>query len=1276
MDADEFALAMFLVEKTMQGNQVPSQLPPNLLPQQQQPQKQSFSPVSSSSSGNMGSQAVGWAVSPQEKAGYDVTFASLDTMRRGFLSGQQAVPYLQSSRMPTKMLEQIWDLVDMDKKGHIDSEQFAVALHLINQVAAGMSQLPPRLPPNLIPPNRRGGGGGAGAAAAPSQSPSPPFAPPAMAKQSSQAAFEAIGTGIVSAKAVEMSADEKRRMNFKQSEEELIRRRRQLDEENRRVEQEAQEKRDREERERREVEEKKRREKEGQLQKMREAAEAKLRQEQAARRDKELKNLEAQVGSTRGKREALTTRLAEAVRQHDQEAQQLSHFDEQLESLGRNSSQAQVNAIREQLDAIRMQSFRLEEQSAQNAAMLETLELSILNTDKTAAEMSQVLAQDSTAKGFGQSKETLAQMEREEKQLREDLARACGDIEGMQQTLEGLKADFATERRSSATRAQRKRDEEGTRRQQEEDRKRREEEDQRKRVQEEESRRRRQEEEDLARQAEERRQAEEAAQAAKVAKANPFATIGDDPFASKTEASDDDPFASASGHDDPFATAGPGTSNPFGDDPFGSFGASAGFGGFQPQEGGSTSNPFDSFEEPASRPDDDPFADFESGLSGPGDGEAADGDFEDFDEAPGADPFTSEADFEDSTPASAPPPITPSPAAAAVASHAPVLPSRSGPPAPEPTPALPPRRAAADPFASSTPVTDPFSSSADPFSSSADPFGSSQNSDPFSAASPGDSFGGGDPFASHETTTAFSSNFDDAFGFGSQPAPAEGGSFTGFDDAFSADGDAPPPVVAPSPAAQQRASIDGDTTKAKGGDVKEKEKRLSIKVKGSDVKEKTKDKEEEEKKAKKKTAAKEEDEDEKKKDKDKRKSPTASKEDDKEEKKKKKDKTKDSGDAAPPLPKRPPRQKLDTLQPPSQGLASPSTSSAPPSPVAVSARGFVKGLYDYEPRNPGDLSFKAGQRIRVLVQNENGWWEGSIDDQRGYFPVTYVGPADSGKDGDEDEDEDEPSGPPPPVAPSPAAAARVQSKDAQPPPLLAPSPASLGQDKKEKKEKKEKEDKKDTKEKKEDKKDKKDKKENKEKDPATFQVRALYDYQGAKADDLTIKAGEVLTVLVKEKDGWMYGKREATREKGWFPETYVERADSLSASDREGLLSKLVSSSPELLQSINKQGRFLVYEGPVTLMAGQAGQPAFFFLMSDCLVTANPPNAEGKYEVRNVHLTQNYSVADVPNKEGDAHNYAQLKLTSGKNIVVAFASPDDKAVWLEAFAHNGVEVQQ
>ncbi|RAL07989.1 BAR and SH3 domain-containing protein [Aspergillus homomorphus CBS 101889] len=65
----------------------------------------------------------------------------------------------------------------------------------------------------------------------------------------------------------------------------------------------------------------------------------------------------------------------------------------------------------------------------------------------------------------------------------------------------------------------------------------------------------------------------------------------------------------------------------------------------------------------------------------------------------------------------------------------------------------------------------------------------------------------------------------------------------------------------------------------------------------------------------------------------------------------------------------------------------------PPPPRAHSQNAlFVTALYDFGGQGQGDLSFREGDRIRVLKKTEStdDWWEGELRGVKGSFPANYV----------------------------------------------------------------------------------------------------------------------------------------------------------------------------------------------------------------------------------------------------------------------------------------------
>ncbi|XP_018112592.1 epidermal growth factor receptor substrate 15-like 1 isoform X2 [Xenopus laevis] len=94
-----------------------------------------------------------WGVRIEEKSKFDGIFDSLLPVN-GLLSGDKVKPVLMNSKLPLDVLGRVWELSDIDKDGHLDRDEFAVAMHLVYR-ALEKEPVPSVLPPSLIPPNKR-----------------------------------------------------------------------------------------------------------------------------------------------------------------------------------------------------------------------------------------------------------------------------------------------------------------------------------------------------------------------------------------------------------------------------------------------------------------------------------------------------------------------------------------------------------------------------------------------------------------------------------------------------------------------------------------------------------------------------------------------------------------------------------------------------------------------------------------------------------------------------------------------------------------------------------------------------------------------------------------------------------------------------------------------------------------------------------------------------------------------------------------------------------------
>lgn len=53
---------------------------------------------------------------------------------------------------------------------------------------------------------------------------------------------------------------------------------------------------------------------------------------------------------------------------------------------------------------------------------------------------------------------------------------------------------------------------------------------------------------------------------------------------------------------------------------------------------------------------------------------------------------------------------------------------------------------------------------------------------------------------------------------------------------------------------------------------------------------------------------------------------------------------------------------------------------------------LVQAMYDFQPKEQGELEFRRSDVITVVDRSDANWWEGEIGSRRGYFPATYVVP--------------------------------------------------------------------------------------------------------------------------------------------------------------------------------------------------------------------------------------------------------------------------------------------
>ncbi|XP_078074682.1 epidermal growth factor receptor substrate 15 isoform X2 [Mustelus asterias] len=172
LDRDEFAVAMYLVYRALEKEPVPFSLSPALVPPSKRKKasvpssvplipsppsskesRQSLPPVGILSSKTPVVQAVKWVVTPADKTKYDEIFMKTDKDQDGFVSGVEVKDIFLTTGLPPTTLAHIWALCDTNDCGKLSKEQFALALHLINQKITKGVDPPQVLTAEMMPPS-------------------------------------------------------------------------------------------------------------------------------------------------------------------------------------------------------------------------------------------------------------------------------------------------------------------------------------------------------------------------------------------------------------------------------------------------------------------------------------------------------------------------------------------------------------------------------------------------------------------------------------------------------------------------------------------------------------------------------------------------------------------------------------------------------------------------------------------------------------------------------------------------------------------------------------------------------------------------------------------------------------------------------------------------------------------------------------------------------------------------------------------------------------------
>lgn len=97
-----------------------------------------------------------WVVSSIDRARFDVMFTKSDSDMDGLVSGGEIKDVFLQSGIPNMCLAQIWAMCDTNQSGKLTSEQFALAMWMVERKQKGLNP-PDVLAPNMIPPSMRPG---------------------------------------------------------------------------------------------------------------------------------------------------------------------------------------------------------------------------------------------------------------------------------------------------------------------------------------------------------------------------------------------------------------------------------------------------------------------------------------------------------------------------------------------------------------------------------------------------------------------------------------------------------------------------------------------------------------------------------------------------------------------------------------------------------------------------------------------------------------------------------------------------------------------------------------------------------------------------------------------------------------------------------------------------------------------------------------------------------------------------------------------------------------
>jgi len=146
---EEFYVFYYLVEKAEKGEEIPSSLPPNLIPPSLRNKRKDKNREDSS---NVVFPSD-YPISEKARKGYDDLFDTF-CLGKDYLIKSIYLPILQATGVSLSDLEKLWDLSNVSKTGNLNREEYYTFSYLLTLRKTGLP-IPSKLPDRLIPPSYR-----------------------------------------------------------------------------------------------------------------------------------------------------------------------------------------------------------------------------------------------------------------------------------------------------------------------------------------------------------------------------------------------------------------------------------------------------------------------------------------------------------------------------------------------------------------------------------------------------------------------------------------------------------------------------------------------------------------------------------------------------------------------------------------------------------------------------------------------------------------------------------------------------------------------------------------------------------------------------------------------------------------------------------------------------------------------------------------------------------------------------------------------------------------